>query len=71
MQLLGKEQGCNIGPFITASPPFPLPAFWGSGRILRRMRRFGSQELSQINLVAFLNDCRFPFLDPRGERLYS
>jgi len=27
MQLLGKEQGHNIGVYIVANPPFPLPVF--------------------------------------------
>ena len=48
MQLLGKKYGHNIEPFITANPPFPLPAFWGSGRILRQSWRFSFQELSQL-----------------------
>jgi len=30
MRLLGKEQGHNIGLFIKANPPLPLPAFWFS-----------------------------------------
>jgi len=56
MQLLGKEHGHNIGPFITTSPPFPLPAFRGSGRISRQSWRFGFQRIIAVNLVAFLND---------------
>jgi hypothetical protein len=47
MQLLGKEQGYNIGLFIRANPPFPLLAFWGSGRLLQRLWRFSFQELLQ------------------------
>ena len=47
MRLMGKEQGHNIGLFITANPPFPLPAFRGSGWFLRWQWRFGFQGLSQ------------------------
>jgi hypothetical protein len=70
MQPLGKKYGRNIEPFITANPPFPLPAFWGSGRMLRQLA-FRFSRIIAVNLVAFLNDCWFPFLGPRKERLYS
>ena len=55
MQLLGKEQGYAIGLFITASPPFQLPAFGGSGWPFAAVWAFQFSRFVAVNPVAFLN----------------
>ena len=71
MQLLGKKYGHNTKPFITANPPFPLPCILGKWVDLAAVVAIRFSRIIAVNFVAFLNDCWFPFLGPRKERLYS
>jgi len=71
MQLLGKEQRRNIGPFINSKPTFSTSRILGKWADLAEVVAFRFSRIIAVNLVTFLNDCWFPFLDPRDERLYS
>jgi len=71
MQLLGKEQGRNFGSFINSKPTFSISRILGKWADLTAVVAFRFSRIIAINLVAFLHDCWFPFLDPRDERLCS
>jgi hypothetical protein len=66
-----KKYSHNTKPFYNSKPTISASRILGKWADLAAVVAFWFSRIIAVNFVAFPNDCWFPFLGPRKERLYS